>query len=182
MVGKCCPNSKNNIEIIKKWVNGRDLLFTLGNHDFINPVEMEIILNENKIKAYDLNNKLITYNNINFYGFPYISYINGHFNYELDLADMNELFNNVLNVLNTSYVDVLAFHSPIYGILDLEFNTNYGSSIIFDKLKYSLDNDKIPIFYLHGHVHHYHGFDRLNIGNNILTISNAATTNHIINI
>ena len=129
---------------------------------------MEIILNENKIKAYDLNNKLITYNNINFYGFPYISYINGHFNYELDLADMNELFNNVLNVLNTSYVDVLAFHSPIYGILDLEFNTNYGSSIIFDKLKYSLDNDKIPIFYLHGHVHHYHGFDRLNIGNNIL--------------
>ena len=69
---------------VKNWLRGYPFLFVLGNHDFIMPHRMEELLNLYGIKTYSLHEKVITHENVNFYGFPYIPYINGMWNYECD--------------------------------------------------------------------------------------------------
>lgn len=56
-----------------------------------------------------------------------------------------------------SDTDILITHSPAYGILDLDDNTNYGSEEILDRL--TALNLKAHLF---GHIHAQHGMKSLN--------------------
>lgn len=165
---------EDNIETLKRWLDGRVLLFTLGNHDFIESQEMELILNTNNIKALDLTNQLITFKNKSFYGFPYINYINGYWNFELHEEQMKDKFQSVIDLLDNKNIklDCLVAHSPIYGVLDIEKDVNLGSFSIANGISYLLNNK--PRFYLCGHIHKAEGTQELLIGEDSLFISNAA--------
>jgi hypothetical protein len=69
------------MEKFKEWIGEVPFLFVLGNHDFISPEHVETQLCANEIKAINLTNKLVNFEGDKFYGFPYVPYINGNFNY-----------------------------------------------------------------------------------------------------
>ena len=170
---------KSKLEEIKSFTNNSPFLFVLGNHDFINPDKMEIILNENNIKSINLTNKRILFNDVSFYGFPYIPYMKGFWNYEKTYSDMEKEINKMVENFNENYTDVLVSHAPIYGVLDLtNYNENIGNSSMLNALQYKIKKEMLPQYFLCGHCHENYG---LTIKENIL-ISNAATTQNIINI
>jgi Icc-related predicted phosphoesterase len=168
-----------NIRNMKKWLQESPFLFVLGNHDFMNPDAMESLLRTEGITAINLTDKIITYDNVNFYGFPYIPYISGDWNYEREIPEMQVEVDKMVTELNNKYVDVLVCHAPIHGTLDKTWgNEVVGSSVIANALDYKISKDTMPSYYLHGHIHEAHG---IAIRNNIL-VSNAGTTQHLLEI
>ena len=169
-----------NLNTFKTWLHGTPFLFIPGNHDFLHPDIIEQTLNAAGIKAINLTDKRVVYENISLYGFPYIPEIGGNmWNYEREIPEMNIEVNNMLNVINKDYTDIIVAHAPLYQILDLT-NGNYitGNTVMSNALDFKLNKDMIPSYYLHGHIHEAHG---ITIRNNML-ISNAATTFHTIEI
>jgi Icc-related predicted phosphoesterase len=163
---------KRNSETIKEWIDGRDFLFCSGNHDFI--FNLEELLLESGIKAIDLNNKKVIYKNIKFYGFPYINYIQGEWNYETDDEQIEQRVRVLRDEILDNGIDCLVAHSPIYGILDCSlvqrdrnkniikaYGVNYGIRRLADFFTYTIPENKIPSFYLHGHVHSHYGKDEI---------------------
>jgi len=145
---------QDNIEDLKKQLAGRDLLFVAGNHDFVDPIRMEALLQSEGINAIDLTNKLVSYGGINFYGFPYVPTINGDWNYERAVPEMQQEVRRMVDVINSNQVDVLACHCPIYGCLDLTTdNDRIGNRVMADALDYQIEDDKKPSYYLCGHCH-----------------------------
>lgn len=168
---------RDNISEMKKWLQGHPFLFILGNHDFASPDVMEAELNFEGIKAINLTDKIVTFEGINFYGFPYVPAINGMFNYEREVPEMQIEVDKMVTELNNTYVEVLACHAPIYNCLDLTGdNRNLGSRVIADALDYKINEEMQPTYYLHGHIHAAHGIKM----RNDMLVSNAATTQHII--
>ena len=162
---------------LKDMVGNYPFLFTLGNHDFLSSEIVEQLLQQAGIKAFSLNNKHVTIDSINLYGFPYIPYISGKWNYELMLPEMQIQVDKMTEQLNSVQTHVLVCHAPIYKTLDLAFsNNNFGSTVIANMLDYSISQNKMPVAYLHGHIHEAAG---ISIRNNLL-VSNAATTQQII--
>jgi hypothetical protein len=83
------------------------------------------------IKSLDLTDKTVMYDGVNFYGFPYIPFIDGSWNYERQIPEMQAEVDKMVNVLNQSYVDILACHVPLYHHLDLTSgNEAVGSTVI----------------------------------------------------
>lgn len=164
-----------NINKIKSWIGSKPYFFINGNHDFVKSDDLENMFQTNGINAKSLENKIVSYENLTMYGFPYAPYINGNFNYELTPDDMVYKVNELINILDTNFVDVLVLHCPIKGELSSETFTDYGNLILRDKLL-SLDKDKIPGLILCGHLHEASGvkysydFDSLII-NSALTIN-----------
>lgn len=170
---------QEKITLMKEWLQCHDFLFIPGNHDFINPDFMEQLLNSGNIRAINLSNKITNHQGVNFYGFPYIPFINGVWNYEMKLPEMQVEVDKMTEILNQSYVDILVSHSPPHGNLDLTFgNERVGSTIIAAALDYKIDQNMMPLYYLCGHIHSSHGITT----RNGMMISNAATTQHIIEI
>ncbi len=168
-----------NIRNMKKWLQESPFLFVLGNHDFMHPNVMETLLRNEGIAAINLTDQVITYNNVNFYGFPYIPYISGDWNYEREVPEMQIEVDRMVKQLNEKYVDVLVCHAPIHGTLDKTWgNEVVGSTVIANALDYKISKDTMPSYYLHGHIHEAHG---IAMRNNIL-VSNAGTTQHILEI
>lgn len=166
-----------NINNMKKWLQDSPFLFILGNHDFINPVIMENLLKSEGINAINLTEKVVTHEGVNFYGFPYIPYISGDWNYECQIPEMQVEVNKMVAQLNEKYIDVLVCHAPIYGTLDLTWgNEAVGSTVIAEALDYKISKEMMPSYYLHGHIHENSG---IMLRGNLL-VSNAATTQHII--
>jgi Icc-related predicted phosphoesterase len=197
--GDFCPNSHNvmignkiaeaqyqfqwlesKIADLKQQLQGHTFLFVLGNHDFLSPDMMEQLLISKGVKAINLTDKIVTHEGVNFYGFPYVPAIGGNrWNYEREIPEMQVEVDKMVSVLNSTYVDVLACHAPIYKSLDLSYaNEILGSTIIANALDYKLDKTMQPDFYLHGHIHESHG---LSIRNGMV-VSNAATTYQILEI
>lgn len=169
----------NSISMLKKWLQGRPLLFILGNHDFIHNELVEQMLNAEGIKAISLHDKVVRFDDVTFYGFPYIPPVDGTFAYERAVPEMTEEVDNMVDKLNQEYVDVLVMHAPLYRILDLtKGNTAIGSSVISTGIDYKLNKDMRPCAILHGHCHESNG---LAMYREIL-VSNAATKHHIIEI
>lgn len=162
---------------IKEWLRGYPFLFVLGNHDFLHPERMEQLLNLYGIKATSLHEKVVTHESVNFYGFPYVPYINGMWNYECDEEDMNDNLDNMVDVLNKTYVDVVAAHAPLHGKLDW-YKGCLGSSCIANAFDYKISRDMMPSNYLHGHIHESNG---VTLRNGML-ISNAAVAQNIIEV
>lgn len=163
---------------IKNWLRGLTLLFTLGNHDYMNPYEMEAVLRAEGIDAYCLHDKITNFNNINFYGFPYVPPINGMYNYECDVNKMAHHIDNMVYKINSTYVDVIAAHCPIYGCLDYCYNQfqNFGNTLMANAFDYKINKDMTPSYYLCGHIHTSHG---ITMRKGVL-VSNAATTTQVI--
>ncbi|MCZ2224435.1 MAG: metallophosphoesterase [Chitinophagales bacterium] len=175
----------SNINKFKSSLNDRPYFFILGNHDFVAANEVEEILNKNGIKAFNLENKLVTYNQINFYGFPWIPYINGKFNFELREDEMSAKVDELITKINENTIDVLVLHCPIKGELSLEvFNvgqnqytsTDYGNKILADKLDAVVE--RLPDLCLVGHLHYANGIKYSNRYK--MLIVNSATTLNII--
>lgn len=170
---------RDSLPNIKSWLQGYPMLFILGNHDFLNPDVMELELRSLDIEAFNVTDKILSFQNVNFYGFPYIPAINGMWNYERELPEMGQEVDKMVEVINKTYVDVLACHAPPFKMLDLSrSNQLLGSTVIADALSYKVNPDMMPAYYLCGHIHEAHG---VSIRNGIV-YSNAATTQHIVEI
>jgi Icc-related predicted phosphoesterase len=171
---------RENLPRIRQELQGRTLLFILGNHDFISHEMLESEFNSNGIKAISLHDKIVTYESVNFYGFPYIPYINGTFAYEKVPADMEAEVDKMIEKINQqTYVDIWVCHAPPANILDLsKSNVHFGSNSILNALNYKLSKEKHPTAVCFGHIHESHG---VTIRNGIL-FSNAATSKNIIEI
>jgi len=131
------------------------------------------------IKAINLTEQVVTYEDVNFYGFPYVPAINGMFNYEREVPEMELEVEKMVKALNESFVEVLVTHAPLYQVLDLTHgNDTIGSSVITNALDYKVNDKRLPTYLLHGHCHESNG---VTIRGNML-VSNAATTYHTIEI
>lgn len=170
---------RDNLNEMKSWLQGHPFLYVPGNHDFLDHNLMEFEMRQIGLEAFDLTDKLLTFQGVNFYGFPYVPSINGMWNYERDIPEMQKEADKMVKVLNETYVDVLACHAPPYKMLDLTMgNEVVGSSVISDTLDYKINKDMLPAYYLCGHIHEANG---MSVRNGVM-VSNAATTRHIIEV
>lgn len=170
---------RDNMHEFKVWLQGHPFLYVPGNHDFLDSSLLEFELRKEGLEAFDLTNKLLTFQGVNFYGFPYVPAINGMWNYERELPEMQDELDGLIDTLNKNYVDVLACHSPPYKVLDLSMgNELLGSTAISDALDYKISRDMQPAYYLCGHIHEANG---VSIRNGMV-VSNAATTRHILEV
>lgn len=170
---------RSNIDNMKLWLNSHEFLYLPGNHDFMPAEMMEFELQSAGIQAYCLANRLLTREGITYYGFPYVPTIDGSWNYERDIPEMQIECDKMAKALNETYVDVLCCHAPPYGVLDLTYgNEVIGSTVIANTLDYKISKDMLPPLLLCGHVHEANG---LRMRNGQL-VSNAATTYQIIEI
>lgn len=171
---------EDHLEDLKNQLQDKTLLFTLGNHDFINPYEMEWMLNSNGIKAYCLHDKVFSYHGLNFYGFPWVPAINGSYNYETSEAQMLEKIDEMFEVLNETYVDIIVAHCMPANILDLDFfqNKRFGNPAMTSALNYKINNDMMPQIFMGGHIHSSCGLTSING----VLYSNMATSQTIIEV
>jgi len=161
----------------KTWLGGHPFLYVPGNHDFTASGLMEYDLRALGIEAFDLTDKTVMFQGVNFYGFPYVPAISGMWNYEREIPEMQLEVDKMVTELNKSYVDVLACHAPLHKCLDLSMgNELLGSTVISNALDYKVGKDMLPAHYLCGHIHEAHG---MAVRNGML-VSNAATARHII--
>lgn len=170
----------SHIHDIKDQLDGSPFLFVLGNHDFVNPILMEHFLNSEGVKAFDLTDRVVSYQSTNFFGFPYVPAIGGNnWNYEREIPEMQVDVDRMIDTLNKTYVDVVVAHAPIYKCLDFSYGNQYlGSTVIANAFDYKISKDMQPMCYLHGHIHEAHG---VTMRNSIL-VSNSAITHKIIEI
>jgi Predicted phosphoesterases, related to the Icc protein len=171
---------EQNVDSLKQQLQGHPYLFVLGNHDFVNPQMVEMFLNAEGVKAFDLTDKIVTHEGVNFYGFPYVPEIGGDiWNYELDQFKMYDKVEELAAKLNLTYTDVLACHAPFYQCLDLSYgNQVLGNHHMANALTYKVSKDMTPSNYLCGHIHEANGVTY----KNGMLVSNAATTYHIVEI
>lgn len=164
---------------IKLWLNGHDLYYVPGNHDFLHHDLMEFELQKLGIIAYSLADRILDREGLTFYGFPYVPTIDGSWNYERDIPEMQVECDKMAEALNNTKVDLLCCHAPPYGTLDLTYgNEVIGSTVMGNTLDYKISKDMLPPVYLCGHVHEANG---LRMRGSQL-VSNAATTYQIIEI
>lgn len=170
---------EENISKIQDMLGNKPMLFVLGNHDFIGPSIMEMILQSAGINAISISEKPVLFDQTYFYGFPYVPFINGGWNYEAHIPEMQIEVDKMASVINSNYIDVLVCHSAIHKCLDLSWgNESLGSTVIANMLDYKIDKDMMPSYYLHGHIHEASGVSyRKN-----MIVSNAATKQQIIEV
>lgn len=173
---------KQYIPKIKRWLDDRPLIFSSGNHEFIDPV---LILQEHGIEAYNINSTTFEYNGFVFYGFPFIPYIAGEWSGECTVPMMlNEVRTLKDAILNSNYVknpiDVLVAHCPPYGVLDEGYGKeSIGNRQMVDLFNYGFEESEkviLPRYYLTGHCHDSGGQVETISEWQDMIISNAATT------
>lgn len=168
---------EDNAEQIKSWTNDKLMLFTEGNHDFANPQK---ILPKLGVRIINITNQLYIHKSgLSFYGFPFIPYIEGKWNHELELPEMVKEFELMLECIKDAgfdQVDVLVAHCPPYGILDKNRQGNsIGNRVLINRIDYC---DFAPQYILCGHVHENSGL----VSYNYITISNAACSQRILEV
>lgn len=169
----------HNLKNLKKQINNKPYLFTLGNHDFVKAEIVENFLRNNGVDAYSLEDKIVKVNDFTFYGFPYIPYICGTFNYERDHDSMRKEVINLTKNIKGQQIDFLVAHAPLHGILDKTYDGRHiGNNILLDYLTYKVDKSDLPKWYLCGHVHDSYGIST----EHFINVSNAATTHNIIEV
>ncbi len=168
---------EEKIPVMKEWLQNHPLLYTLGNHDFLNPDFMADRLNAAGIVAINLTDKITDHEGVKLYGFPYIPYINGTWNYERTLEEMRPHIDQMCAELNNTYVDVLVAHPPPYGCLDLANSGELlGSTALAQALDYKIQQDMLPSVMMFGHIHEAQGV----MMRHGMLCSNAATSQRII--
>lgn len=170
----------NHIEDFKAWIGKKVFLFTFGNHDFFDPFLFEKFLQGHGIKAYCLHDKIVTHEGTNFYGFPYIPFINGRWAYEEQIPEMSKKLDIMAEALNKSYVDCIVAHCPPADKLSYDFKQgrNFGNTVMCNALDYKINEGFLPAYYLTGHIHSAHSVSN----RNGMIVSNAATVQHILEV
>lgn len=163
---------ERNIENVKAWLNDKPFLFILGNHDFVDPDWFEEKLNNHDIEAVNLTDKLVEFQGIGFYGFPWIPSIDGTWNYECSSEELKVKANEAYKIIKHSMVEVLVSHGPINKILDLTFSYEHVGNMFISDLLEKVD------YFLCGHIHEAKGI----ASKNGVLFSNAAMSSHIIEI
>jgi Icc-related predicted phosphoesterase len=171
---------RDNIYNIKSWLNGHDLLYVPGNHDFLHQDKMEYELQSAGINAYSITDRLFTREGVNFYGFPYVPPTpSGGWNYERMLPEMETEVDKLVAAVNSTHVDVIVAHAPMYQCLDLTYGNDLtGNTVMNNAFDYKIARDMMPDFYLCGHIHEAHGLTM----RNCVLVSNAATTYQIVQV
>jgi Icc-related predicted phosphoesterase len=169
----------SHLEDFRNFLQGRTLLFVLGNHDWLPADQLEAILTKAGISAISLHDKIVSYEGVNFYGFPYIPYFRGQCNYECRASEMIPHIDRMVQKVNESFINVIAAHCPPFGCLDLAFQQNLriGNTAMANALDYKIDREKMPDYYCCGHIHS----PALTMRDGML-VSNAATTHRILEI
>lgn len=167
---------KYKLKDFKKWLDGRPFLWCSGNHDFFNPCEL---LNANGIEAIDLDEKAVEYKGLVWYGFPWVRYITGEWNWEAEPKKWKEETQNIISNLKNNNcldkLDILVAHSPPMGIVDaIKYEGRVGNPNMLPIIDYALQK---PLqLYLTGHIHEANGWSRR--GDTLY--SNAATSYRVI--
>lgn len=137
-----------------------------GNHDYIDPTPQ---LRAAGIDAISLENALHIHGGVHFYGFPYVGYLAGEWNYELGEREMTHRVANI----PWEKIDVFVPHSPIYGVLD---RNAQGERCGSKPLRIALQQQDRVRLVLHGHIHNAAGVAEWKG----IHISNAATTQRVL--
>jgi Icc-related predicted phosphoesterase len=165
---------RRHLDSLNEWLGGRPFLFCSGNHDFIDPT---IELKQHGIKAICLDNVLVEFRGLQFYGFPYVPPI-GFWNWEANDNEMAQHLDRIATILKTANqkLDILVAHCPPGGILDEHVGLNKGNNILTNYLYMNIIKPKYLLF---GHIHSQGG--KVETFNDIV-VSNAATKVNIIEI
>lgn len=167
----------NNASFYQEWLGDIPFLLCNGNHDFINAVP---VLKSIGINAYNITEEMITFQQLNIYGFPYVPAYHGMYNYELLGRDMSDKVDHLGDVVEANYVDILVCHCPPYGVLDFTDERHglrhIGNEQLINAFNYKWKH--LPDWLLVGHVHENIGIAKYKN----MTIINSATTSHIIEI
>jgi Icc-related predicted phosphoesterase len=170
---------RDSIPYINEQLGSHPFLYVPGNHDYMHPHTVEFELQSAGVEAYCISDRLFTFSGVNFYGFPYVPYIDGSYNYERHLPEMQEEIDKMVEILNSTHVDVLACHAPPYMTLDLNFtNERFGNTALSNALDYKINKNMMPSTLLFGHVHDPYG---MTMRDGVLCV-NSATTQHIVEI
>jgi Icc-related predicted phosphoesterase len=170
---------RDQIPNIKQWLGGHTMIYVPGNHDFLHQDMVEYELQSAGIKAYGIADRMLLHEGINFYGFPHVPPIDGTWNYEKHLPEMQTEVDKMVVQLNSQKVDVLICHAPMYKCLDLTYgNELTGNTVMNNAFDYQIAEAMRPNFYLCGHIHEAHG---LTLRDGVL-VSNAATTYQIVEV
>lgn len=164
-----------NITKYKEWVAGRFLIFSSGNHDYVDPVP---ILRSHGIDAVNIDMRHFEHEGLVFYGFPWIPHIQGMWNFECDNEVMERRIRRLRDDLASRPVDVLVAHAPPFGCRDFYEGFHVGNRHLKDLLRTGLSSRKIhtPSWVFSGHIHEDNGYDKFDN----VEISNAATTVRLI--
>jgi Icc-related predicted phosphoesterase len=167
---------RTRVETFREWLGGRPLLLCNGNHDFVLAAQ---VLADLGVNAIDLTNKFVAFQGINFYGFPYIPFIAGEWNYELMPQDMvDEMRRMRLKLADApAPVDILVAHAPPWGICDFDpkYKQHFGNSVLTNSLVYG-QFEPAPKHIFSGHIHQANGYDEI-LG---VKVSQAGTVIHVI--
>lgn len=152
---------------------GKPFLFVPGNHDFYDPVP---VLRDAGIEAYNLTDTIVEVCGLRFYGFPYVPWAGGAWNYELTPQGMSMKVAEVVVALEDGLFDVLVAHCPPYKMLDKAANGQDCGNPFMLKALIDLPENKLPKAYLCGHVHRAAGDGQFRG----MYVSNAATKMRLI--
>lgn len=150
-----CVGNKQYFDL---FVGDKPFFYCNGNHDFVSVASY--------LGAIDITNKLVSIDGFSMYGFPYINYINGTWNYECGLNQMSERVKEIPDC------DILVCHAPFAGILD----NKLGNASLANLFAYG--EKPLPKVVLSGHIHESNGV----VVEDGVIFSNAATTYQIIEV
>lgn len=157
------------IDTLKDQVKGKPIVWSSGNHDFFNPCDM---LNEHGVRAVNIDNKVMEYMGLVWYGFPYVPMLRNAWNFERDDKELKHEVQTFVQRLKEDgkldKLDVLVAHCPPDGVLDFANKKRIGNKHMHSALFYQLQ--KPPQLYLCGHAHPSNGLDKMGD----IVVSNAA--------
>lgn len=151
----------------QRWIGTRRFLYVPGNHDYFDPVPM---MQERGVNAWNLHTggpERIGKHRV--FGFPWVPRFTGEWNYECNGLEMHDRLEPLRRALEAGEVDILACHTPIYGVLDRVGDDRTGSMHLRGALETCTNP---PRYVLHGHIHCATGIMHWKRG---IVVSNAAT-------
>jgi Icc-related predicted phosphoesterase len=165
---------------LQDWCEDKPVYYILGNHDFL-PSDFPA----KELGWFDINDDYSMYvvnqglheKEVFLYGFPWIPWCGGNWNYELDdSAMLTKVQEMRIKFQEHGYPDILVAHSPPYGILDTAY-TRLGNRRLADALSYSFP--VFPKLVLFGHIHECGG-ETICVDGTVF--SNAACTQNYLEI
>jgi|SRR5690606_1194270 len=131
-----------NSDAVKSWAKNKPIIFCSGNHDYFNGNNEWFI---------NCTNKLIEFNGYRIYGFPYVPYHVGRWNFETKPQEAFEKASRAFK--QHGMVDVVVTHCPPHGTLDYHRDHGYYGSAAVAYLIGLMQ----PAIVLCGHVHSGYG-------------------------
>jgi Icc-related predicted phosphoesterase len=160
---------EHNLPQILERIGERYFVFIPGNHDYYDP---EALLRKHGVKAHNITGKNVRLLDKEFYGFPYIPFIVGEWNYETRTAEMSALVEAIPEC------DILVAHCPPFGTCaDVEEGKGGGNTVLANWFAYGLPH-RPPQYILCGHFHESRGLAVWDGRDYPTIVSNAATVQH----